>query len=223
MESNAALITAALHDTQIQGPIQPHTSAAYITTDTGNRVSRDASILGSQHIVLAGRCLLLPGCVLAADRPKVPSKSSLMIALGRGCVVGERARLEPSPAPASASKREAQQYYYPIKVGDWTRVGSDARVSSVSIGNCCDIGAGAVLVSSVVCGVRLGMLNASTTHAGPVHYPPRMRLRPSGISAAPAHGGAPVLGGGGSACSCCGHPAPNVFSGATRGCPGILR
>ncbi|RMZ90340.1 hypothetical protein DV736_g2434, partial [Chaetothyriales sp. CBS 134916] len=54
------------------------TRGEYIETETGNKISRRASILGPKHIILAGKCVIQPDVVIHGDlvRPPQPASSS---------------------------------------------------------------------------------------------------------------------------------------------------
>lgn len=81
----------------------------FIKTETGNVVSRQALIYGSQNIVLSGKSILAPNCVLRGDLRRVATSSSstsgggggggggatVVIAMGKYCFVGESTILRP--------------------------------------------------------------------------------------------------------------------------------
>lgn len=76
----------------------------YIQTETGNIVSRQSLIYGSQNIVLSGKSILSPNCVLRGDLRRTGASSSsgsgggggtVVIAMGKYCFVGEGTVLRP--------------------------------------------------------------------------------------------------------------------------------
>lgn len=107
----------------INEAVQPFHPAEYIqTAGTGNRVSRQAVILGSQNIVLGGKCVIHHGAVIRGDlkrRDLLPAAasaptaagqgqpaqqrgggssgaSSVSVSCGRYCVLGERSVVRPA-------------------------------------------------------------------------------------------------------------------------------
>jgi len=77
----------------------------YIQTETGNIVSRQSLIYGSQNIVLSGKSILSPNCILRGDLRRTGSSSgssgsggaggTVVIAMGKYCFVGESTVLRP--------------------------------------------------------------------------------------------------------------------------------
>ncbi|GJN92339.1 hypothetical protein Rhopal_005369-T1 [Rhodotorula paludigena] len=126
------------------------TKSAYIHTDTGNIVSRQSTITGSQNIVLAGKCILRPGCILRGDLrragaggPTAPGGKeggTVVIAMGKYCDIGEGAVLR----PGYKTYRGAFSYY-PMRIGDHVSIGAGSVVEAASIGTGVEIGRGCII------------------------------------------------------------------------------
>lgn len=94
----------------INASVQPYNPAEYIQTAmTGNRVSRKATVLGSQNIILGGKCIIHSGAIIRGDLRRLPTKSAdagskeggqsantVVISMGRYCTLGEGCLLRPA-------------------------------------------------------------------------------------------------------------------------------
>lgn len=100
----------------INASVQPYNPAEYIQTQmTGNRVSRKAIILGSQNIILGGKCIIHSGAIIRGDLRRLPFKTgdssgtkeggapaaqaatnTVVISMGRYCTLGEGCLLRPA-------------------------------------------------------------------------------------------------------------------------------
>lgn len=72
---------------------------AYIETDSGNKVSRQSIIAGSQSIVLGGKTIIQPGVIVRGDLRRSGAASSgggaVVVAVGKYCVLGEGSVVRP--------------------------------------------------------------------------------------------------------------------------------
>ncbi|GAA5930639.1 hypothetical protein JCM3775_003830 [Rhodotorula graminis] len=130
-------------------PSRPPSSSTtpYITTDTGNLVSRACSINGSKNIVLAGKSILRHGCVVRGDLRRAGAApggakegGSVVIAIGRYCDVGEGVVLRPC-----YKTYKGVFSYYPMKIGDHVSIGAGSVVEAASIGTGVEIGKGCII------------------------------------------------------------------------------
>ncbi|KAL7413490.1 dynactin, subunit p25 [Mrakia frigida] len=114
----------------------------FIETDTGNKVSRAATIQGPQNIILGGKTIIQPGSIIRGDlrRSGAGSKPSVVISLGRYCLIGEGCVIRP---PGKCYRGVFN--YYPVKVGDHVHIGANSIVEAASIGNCVEIGKNCVI------------------------------------------------------------------------------
>lgn len=80
----------------------------YIQTAlTGNKVSRKATILGSQNIILGGKCIIQHGAIIRGDLRRIVASStssstgsgqqtqSVAIFIGRYCLLAESSVIRP--------------------------------------------------------------------------------------------------------------------------------
>ncbi|ETN43446.1 uncharacterized protein HMPREF1541_02605 [Cyphellophora europaea CBS 101466] len=87
-------------------PPKPSVRGEYIETETGNKISRRASILGPKHIILAGKCVIQSDVVIHGDlvRPAqatTPSASSN--AHQRTASTADPSKADPSSKPPAAA------------------------------------------------------------------------------------------------------------------------
>lgn len=57
--------------------------------DTGNKVSRRATIAGPQNIILGGKTIITNGAIIRGDLRRTGPGHAVVISLGRYCLVGE--------------------------------------------------------------------------------------------------------------------------------------
>lgn len=57
--------------------------------DTGNKVSRRATIAGPQNIILGGKTIISSGAIIRGDLRRTNPGHAVVISLGRYCLVGE--------------------------------------------------------------------------------------------------------------------------------------
>jgi len=69
--------------------------------DTGNKVSRRATISGPQNIILGGKTIISNGAIIRGDLKRAGPGHAVVISLGRYCLVGEGCvmRYVSSPLP----------------------------------------------------------------------------------------------------------------------------
>lgn len=61
----------------------------FCTQDTGNKVSRRATIAGPQNIILGGKTIITSGAIIRGDLRRTGPGHAVVISLGRYCLVGE--------------------------------------------------------------------------------------------------------------------------------------
>ena len=64
-------------------------ASSYIVQDTGNKVSRRATIAGPQNIILGGKTIISSGAIIRGDLRRTGPGHAVVISLGRYCLVGE--------------------------------------------------------------------------------------------------------------------------------------
>lgn len=87
--------------------VVPYHPNEYVQTAmTGNKVSRKATILGSQNIILGGKCIIQHGAIIRGDLKRIPASSttavsqsqpaqSVSIFIGRYCILAESSVIRP--------------------------------------------------------------------------------------------------------------------------------
>ncbi|KAL1844206.1 hypothetical protein VTJ49DRAFT_3862 [Mycothermus thermophilus] len=123
----------------------------YIETDTGNKVARKATLVGTQHIMLGGKTVIQPDAMIRGDLVRTihPSSQSggnaapqnnTAISIGRYCFLSRNCCLRP---PGRFYKGAFT--YMPLRMGDHVFVGPGAVVQAASVGSHVHIGAGCVI------------------------------------------------------------------------------
>ncbi|GMK57882.1 hypothetical protein CspeluHIS016_0407160 [Cutaneotrichosporon spelunceum] len=121
-------------------PVITFEKGTYVETDTGNKVSRKATILGAQNIVLAGKSIIQTRAIVRGDLRRNQTGSYVVISMGRYCLLGERAILRP---PGKIYKGAFT--FYPVRIMEYVNIGPDCIVEAASIGSCIEIGARSII------------------------------------------------------------------------------
>ncbi|CBQ70977.1 probable dynactin Arp1 p25 subunit RO12 [Sporisorium reilianum SRZ2] len=141
--------------------VVPYHPNEYIQTAlTGNKVSRKATILGSQNIILGGKCIIQHGTIIRGDLKRITSPSaasssaaggqsqptqSVAIFIGRYCILAESSVIRP---PYKTYKGVFS--YYPMKIGDHVSVGANTVLEAASVGSHVEIGANCLIGRFVI-------------------------------------------------------------------------
>lgn len=147
--------------------------------DTGNKVSRRATISGPQNIILGGKTIISNGAIIRGDLKRAGPGHAVVISLGRYCLVGEGCVMRyvyvSSPLPRS-SEAISSRYgpfrppyktyrgafnYYPMKIGDYVHIGANTIVEAATIGNHVEIGKNCVIVNTFARLLHLSLLTFS--------------------------------------------------------------
>ncbi|TPX30736.1 hypothetical protein SmJEL517_g05782 [Synchytrium microbalum] len=121
-------------------PVTTYKRSDYIETDTGNKVSRNSTISGSQNIILGGKTIIQDNCVVRGDLRRTGGGHSVVVSIGRYCLLGQRCIVRP---PYRTYKGVFS--YYPMKIGDYVHIGEDSIVEAATIGSHVMIGKNCVL------------------------------------------------------------------------------
>ncbi|GAA5858867.1 hypothetical protein JCM8547_007134 [Rhodosporidiobolus lusitaniae] len=124
----------------------------WIFTDSGNSVSKAAVITGSQNIVLGGKSILHPHCIIRGDLRRAGASAAggagggtVVVAMGKYCTVGEGAVLRPC-----YKTYKGVFSYYPMKIGDHVSIGANSVVEAASIGTGVEIGKNCIIGPLVI-------------------------------------------------------------------------
>lgn len=159
----------------------------YIETETGNKISRLAQVLGAKHIVLAGKCVIQSGTIIRGDliRPVATPKASDSLApgaasakkpsqpssvhLGRYVFVSPNCTLSP-PSRVDRSKGEAggEAAYFPMRIADNVFIGSGCNIRAAEIRSGVHIGNGVTVGNMVVIKENVRVLEGAVLPAGSV-------------------------------------------------------
>ncbi|EOO04186.1 putative dynactin subunit 5 protein [Phaeoacremonium minimum UCRPA7] len=120
----------------------------YIETDTGNKVARKATLVGTQNIMLGGKTVIQQEVMIRGDLARsIQSSSSggapannTAVAIGRYCFLSRGCCLRP---PGRMYKGAFT--YMPLRMGDHVFVGQGSVVQAATIGNHVHIGQAVVV------------------------------------------------------------------------------
>merc|ERR1719199_2358381 len=116
----------------LDGPPIYYNKADYIQTASGNKVSRQSVLCGSQNISLAGKSIVKPGVILRGDLQ--------LLRIGKYVIIGENTVLRPS-----YKKYKGNFAFFPLTIGDYVTVGARSVISAAQIGSAVDIGEDTVI------------------------------------------------------------------------------
>ncbi|KAI1474669.1 trimeric LpxA-like protein [Daldinia eschscholtzii] len=121
----------------------------YIETDTGNKVSRKAILIGTQHIMLGGKTVIQAEAMIRGDlartgqavsgSPAAPG-SNTAVAIGRYCYLSKGCCLRP---PGRIYKGTFT--FLPLRLGDHVFIGEGTVVQAATIGSHVYIGQNVVV------------------------------------------------------------------------------
>lgn len=111
--------------------------------DTGNKVARKATLVGTQNIMLGGKTVIQPEVMIRGDLIRTaPSSSgsgapanSTAVAIGRYCFLSRAVLLRP---PGRLYKGVFT--YMPLRIGDHVFIGQGSVVQAASVGSHVQIG-----------------------------------------------------------------------------------
>jgi len=104
----------------------------YIETASGNKVSRQSVLCGSQNIVLNGRAIVEKDCIIRGDLANVR--------VGRNCIIKTRSVIRPP-----FKKFNKGVAFFPCVVGDHVFIEEDTVVNAAQIGSYVHIGKNCVI------------------------------------------------------------------------------
>jgi len=105
--------------------------------DTGNKVCKQASLPGSQNIILGGKTIIEKDVTIRGDLLR-GGGDKISVAIGRFCVLEQGCEIRPPKKLVQATET-----HFPVSIGDFVSIGRDALVEATSISNQVVIGAGA--------------------------------------------------------------------------------
>ncbi|XP_055390579.1 dynactin subunit 5 [Condylostylus longicornis] len=134
----------------------------YVETASGNKVSRETILCGSQNIVLNGKVIVQSGAIIRGDLGNVRT--------GRYCIISKGAVIRPAFKQFSKGV-----VFFPLHIGDHVFIGSDSVISAASVGSYVYIGKNAIIGRRCVlkdcCIIEDGaILPPETTVAGFMRY-----------------------------------------------------
>ncbi|GAB6020771.1 Dynactin subunit 5 [Chamberlinius hualienensis] len=104
----------------------------YIETASGNKVSRNSVLCGSQNIVLNGKVIIQSESIIRGDLANVR--------VGRHCVISKRAVIRPP-----FKKFNKGVAFFPLIIGDHVFIDEDTIVNAAQIGSYVYIGKNCVI------------------------------------------------------------------------------
>ncbi|XP_028401475.1 dynactin subunit 5-like [Dendronephthya gigantea] len=104
----------------------------YIETASGNKVSRQSVLCGSQNIVLNGKTIIMSDCIIRGDLANVR--------IGRNCVISKRSVIRPP-----FKKFSKGVAFFPLHIGDNVLIEEDCVVNAAQVGSYVHIGKNCVI------------------------------------------------------------------------------
>ncbi|KAI1840756.1 hypothetical protein JX265_012959 [Neoarthrinium moseri] len=109
----------------------------WIETDTGNKVNRKANLIGTQHIMLGGKTVIMPDAMIRGDLARTatsaaggPPGSNTAVFIGRYCFLSKGCCLRP---PGRIYKGAFT--YMPLRLGDHVFIGEGSIVQAATVGS----------------------------------------------------------------------------------------
>jgi len=109
-----------------------YSKAEFIETASGNKVSRQSVLCGSQNIVLNGKTIIMSECIVRGDLANVR--------IGRFCVLSSRSVIRP---PFKRFSKGGA--FFPLHIGDHVFVKEDSIINAAQIGSHVYIGKNCVI------------------------------------------------------------------------------
>ncbi|XP_076167226.1 dynactin subunit 5-like [Ptiloglossa arizonensis] len=109
-----------------------YSKAEYVETASGNKVSRQTVLCGSQNIVLHGKVIVQSDAIIRGDLANVRT--------GRYCIISNNAIIRPP-----FKKFSKGVAFFPLTMGDYVFVGERAVVNAAIVGSYIYIGKNAVI------------------------------------------------------------------------------
>lgn len=109
-----------------------YSKAEYIETASGNKVSRQSVLCGSQNIVLNGKTIIMSDCIIRGDLANVR--------IGRHCIISSKAVIRPP-----FKKFSKGVAFFPLHIGDHVYVGEGSIINAAQIGSYVHIGKNCVI------------------------------------------------------------------------------
>lgn len=104
----------------------------YIETASGNKVSRQSVLCGSQNIVLNGKTVIMSDCIIRGDLANVR--------IGRHCVISSKAVIRPP-----FKKFSKGVAFFPLHIGDHVFIGEDSVINAAQVGSFVHVGKNCVI------------------------------------------------------------------------------
>lgn len=165
----------------------------YIETETGNKISRNAQVIGAKHIVLAGKCVIQAQTVIRGDliRPLPPPPSSRSstadglapssataakkptqpssIHLGRYVFVSPNCTLSPpSRVVQNKDTGVGEVTYLPMRIADFVFIGAGSNIRAAEIRSGVWIGSGVTVGNMCMIKENVKVLDGAVLPAGTV-------------------------------------------------------
>lgn len=172
--------------------VKAPTKGEYIETETGNKISRLAQVVGAKHIVLAGKCVIQQGTVIRGDlirpqQPPKPSETNLdpksaakkpsqpsSVHLGRyvfvstNCTLHPPSRMDRTGVKDAEGRDKTQLTYYPLRITDHVYIGPNSHIRAAEIRSNVHIGAGVTVGNFCVIKDNVKVLDGAVLPANSV-------------------------------------------------------
>ncbi|EIM19877.1 trimeric LpxA-like protein [Wallemia mellicola CBS 633.66] len=117
----------------------------WIETDTGNRISKKAVICAPVNIILSGNVIIKPEVIIRGDLRRTGPSPSVAISIGKFTILDDGCIIRPAYKTYKGTFS-----YYPMKIGDFTTIGSQTILEAAQVGSYVEIGRNCVIGRFVV-------------------------------------------------------------------------
>eukprot|EP00053_Salpingoeca_punica_P004697 m.50435 g.50435 ORF g.50435 m.50435 type:complete len:190 (+) comp12905_c0_seq3:43-612(+) len=107
----------------------------FIETQTGNKVSLQSVLCGSQNIILQGKTITHADSIIRGDLANVR--------IGRQCIIGPRSVIR--PPPKQFPNKTPSFTFLPITIGDFVTIEEGCVISAAQIGQHVHIGKNCII------------------------------------------------------------------------------
>lgn len=111
--------------------------------DTGNRISRKATICAPVNIVLSGNVIIKSDVIIRGDLKRAGPSPSIAMNIGKFTILDDGCVIRPAYKTYKGTFS-----YYPMKIGDYTTIGAQTVLEAAAVGSYVDIGRNCAIVSS---------------------------------------------------------------------------
>ena len=113
----------------------------YIETGTKDFIHKTSYLYGLKNIAVKGSCIIHPQVMIRGDLRRSGGGATVTILLGANCILERDCIIRP---PSKLYKSVFS--YFPVKIGDFCRIGERSLVEAAQVGSWVEIGNDCIIV-----------------------------------------------------------------------------